>query len=185
MQFRAELAAVAPADRDAWLDARLGLGDLPDDGADLPRDCVPYLPCSVDRLLRVIERAAVGPSDVFVDVGSGVGRAAAFVHLATGARAIGIEIQPALVAASRGLRDAMSTIEADASRAGTELPLGTVYFLYCPFSGARLSRFLDNLEPIARAQPLRICCLDMSLPERPWLEPVPQVDADLTIYRTL
>ena len=42
-------------------------------------------------------------SDVFVDVGSGLGRAAALVHLMTGARAIGLEVQPALVAAARDI----------------------------------------------------------------------------------
>ena len=55
---------------------------------------MPYLPCPVDTLLRVIEHAPLGAADVFVDVGSGLGRAAALVHLLTGARAVGLEVQP-------------------------------------------------------------------------------------------
>src|SRR4029078_9775031 len=92
--FRAALLRVPPTERDAWLDLVLRLGELPDDGPALPRDCVPYLPCPVDALLRIVDQAPVRASDVFVDVGSGLGRAAALVHLLTGAATIGLEIQP-------------------------------------------------------------------------------------------
>ena len=85
------------------MDRALAIGPIPDDGPELPRGCVPYLPCPVDPLLRLVEHARVQASDVFVDVGSGLGRAAALVHLMTGARAIGLEIQPALVAAARDM----------------------------------------------------------------------------------
>jgi len=34
--FRAALLRVAPTERDAWLNLVLGLGELPDDGPDLP-----------------------------------------------------------------------------------------------------------------------------------------------------
>jgi hypothetical protein len=79
--FRAALMRVPPTERDAWLDQVLGLDVVPDDGPELPRGCVPYMPCPVDALLRMVEHAGVQASDVFVDVGAGVGRAAALVHL--------------------------------------------------------------------------------------------------------
>ena len=101
--FRAALAHIAPLARDACVDRALAIGPIPDDGPELPRGCVPYLPCPVDALLRLVEHAGVQASDVFVDVGSGPGRAAALVHLMTGARAIGLEIQSALVAAARDM----------------------------------------------------------------------------------
>jgi hypothetical protein len=171
------------------VDAVLGLDELPDDGPDLPRECVPYLPCPVDALLRTVDKASVGPSDVFVDVGSGVGRAAATVHLLTGAAAIGLEIQRNLVCASRDLAARlpgcrMATIEGDASTTAGFVTVGTVFFLYCPFSGRRLLRLLAALEPIARTRPLRICCVDVPLPTLPWLVADPQCDGDLGIYRT-
>jgi hypothetical protein len=72
-QFRAALMAVAPIARDAWVDVALGLGEPPQDGPDLPRGCVPYLPCGIDALLRLVAHAPVRPSDVFVDIGAGVG----------------------------------------------------------------------------------------------------------------
>lgn len=169
--FRAALMAVARDERDAWLDAVLGLDELPPDDPALPRGCVPYLPAPVDALLAVAEELTA--DDVFVDVGCGVGRALALVHLLTGARAVGLEIQPALVAAARGLAgrvgaERIEVIEGDAELALTHAADATVFFLYCPFSGARLERFLDRLALIAPGRALRLCALDVPLPARPW-----------------
>src|SRR5690349_22422940 len=101
--FRAALLAVPADARDAWVDRLLGLDDLPADGLALPPGGVPYLPCPVEVLLRVVDEAPVRSTDVFVDVGAGPGRAIALVHLLTGAGAIGLEIQPQLVEVARGL----------------------------------------------------------------------------------
>jgi len=187
--FRAALLAVPPAARDAWLDLVLDLGELPDDGPDLPRGCVPYLPCPVDALLRMTEQARVGASDVFVDVGSGVGRAAALVHLLTGAAAVGIEIQSGLAVAARGLAGRLAearvaTVHGDAVRLAGYIAIGSVFFFYCPFGGARLERVLDDLESIARTRVLRVACVDLPLPPRPWLAPQAPLAADLAVYRS-
>jgi hypothetical protein len=187
--FRRSLLAVEPAMRDAWLDAVLGLDDLPDDGPDLPRECVPYLPCPVDALIRTVDTARIGPGDVFVDLGSGVGRATALVHLLTGAPTIGVEVQRGLALASRQLAARLAlphhaTIEGDASDVAAHLPVATVFFLYCPFSGDRLTRALDAIEAVARTRPLRVCCVDLPLPARPWLSLAAPVDRDLAVYRT-
>ncbi len=187
--FRAALLAVPPAERDAWLDAVFELNGLPDDGPALPRGCVPYLPCSVDPILRMIDSAGVQASDVFVDVGAGIGRAALLVHLLTGAPAIGLEIQPALVHISRELTRRLNlpryaAIEGDAVRLAGAITTATVFFLYCPFSGARLERLLDELEPIARTRQIRVCTVDLPLPPRPWLTLLSPPDEDLTVYRS-
>ena len=63
--------------------------------------------------------------------------------------------------------------------------VGSVFFFYCPFSGARLAKVLDDLEPIARTRQLRICCVDLSLPPRPWLTREAGPDGALEIYRSL
>jgi hypothetical protein len=186
--FRRALEGVAPPERDAWLDSFLGLGEIGEDGPDLPRECVPYLPCPVDALLRMVDEAGVGPEDVFVDVGSGAGRAAALVHLLTGAAVVGIEVQHALASASRELSARLpgarfTTLEGDACALAASVA-GTVYFLYCPFSGERLARLVDTLEPIARTRALRICCVDVPLPERSWLTLQPQRRGDLAVHST-
>jgi SAM-dependent methyltransferase len=188
--FRATLLSVPASARDAWLDVVLGLDELPDDGPQLPRGCVPYLPCSVDALLRVIERADVRESDVFVDIGSGLGRATALVHLLTGASAIGLEIQPELALAARKLASRlflsrMLCVEGDAATPTGCMATGTVFFLYCPFGGERLQSVLDQLEAIARTRMVRVCCVDLPLPPCPWLEPDPVIVGDLAVYRSV
>jgi hypothetical protein len=188
--FRATLRGIAPASRDQWVDRVLGFGELPDDGPDLPRGCAPYLPCSVDVLLRAVVRARVTRSDIFVDVGSGVGRAMSFVHLATGAGAMGIEVQGQLARASKDLaaRSALrrvSTVEGDAIALAGLMATGSVFFFYCPFSGDRLKGVLDDLEAIARTRMLRLCFVDVAVPERAWLVREPRTAGDsLVICRT-
>jgi SAM-dependent methyltransferase len=188
--FRAAVLRVAPAERDAWLDRVLGLRELPEDGPDLPRHCVPYIPCAVDALLRVVDRAEVGASDVFVDIGCGIGRAAAFVCLLTGARVLGIEVQSGLVRAARALAarlalPGISYLEGDAATLTAAAAAGTVFFLYCPFSGQRLASVLAALEVVARAGPIRVACVDLPLPPCPWLALASPVDGGLAVYRSV
>jgi len=188
LAFRAALLAVPVDARDAWLDRVLGLGAPPDDGPELPRGCVPYLPCGVDALIELVDRARIEPSDVFVDVGSGVGRAMALVHLLSGAAAIGIEIQSGLVQAARETARLVSSrianVRGDAAQLAGRIVIGSVFFLYCPFSGARLQQVLADLEAIARTRPIRVCCVDLPLPPCSWLTPEPQLSGDLAIYRS-
>jgi SAM-dependent methyltransferase len=185
--FRVALASVPPADRDAWLDRVFGLEIPSDDSASLPPGCVPYLPAPIDTLIQIAEHADVQASDVFVDVGSGVGRATVLMHLLTGATAIGLEIQPSLVHASRELTkrlgtEQVSVVEGDAALTTGLMLIGTVFFLYCPFSGERLTKVLADLESIARTRRIRVCCLDLPLPECPWLALFSQPSPGLAIY---
>ncbi len=188
-RFRSLLLEVPPITRDAWLDVVLGLGELPDDDPELPKGCVPYLPCSVDDLLRIVEHAPVRESDVFVDIGSGIGRATAFVHLLTGASGMGLEIQPRLVLTARALAarllvSRIPSIEGDAAKLAGPMIIGTVFFLYCPFSGERLAKVLANLESIAHIRIIRVCCVDLPLPPCHWLTLETSPRAGLEIYRS-
>jgi predicted RNA methylase len=179
---------VPPTDRDRWVDAVLGLGEIPDDEPELPQGCVPYLPCPVEVLLRAVDETPIGASDVFVDVGSGLGRAAMVVHLLTGAGAIGIEVQPALAGASRELAarlnlSRVSCFGGDA--AALAIPTGSVFFLYCPFGGERLAKVLADLEAVARTRTIRVCAVDLPLPPCRWLTLQGQPLGSLAIHRSL
>lgn len=185
--FRAALAGLPLLERDGWLDRVLGIEDIPDDGPALPRGGVPYLPCPAHALLALVDVAGVGPEDVVVDIGAGVGRALACVHLLTGAAGVGVEVQPALVAAARALSArfgwaGIEWVEGDAAERIGAMGAGTVFMLYCPFGGERLDRVLAGLEGIARSRPIRVACVDMPPIARPWLVPV---GADeVAVYRS-
>jgi predicted RNA methylase len=185
--FRAALEAIPERARDGFIDRVFGLEDLPQDGPELPRGCVPYLPTPVNALLKMIDCAGLSSSDVFVDLGAGLGRTLALIHFLTGANAIGIEIQSELVRGSRELASRLnardiSVIEGDAVELARELTTGSVFFLYCPFSGDRLERVIDDLEPMARQRAIRVCSVDLPLPSRRWLTPL-SLSSDLAVYR--
>lgn len=186
---RAALHEVPFEERDAWVDLLWDVGAIPDDDRSLPRGCVPYLPCPVASVLSAVDDARVTSADVFVDIGSGAGKTAFLVRALTGACSIGLEIQPALVqaAAARTAEsklDRLRFIETDAVDWIQPGSVGTVFFLYCPFSGQRLERVLDALECIARTRRIRVCSVDLAPFERSWLEPVPTTSADLHVYQS-
>lgn len=187
--FRTALMSVPGLERDAWLNSVLSLDDVPDDGPELPPGCVPYLPCPVDALVRAVDTARIDENDIFVDIGSGVGRSAVLVHLLTGAATIGIEIQHELVVAARALTQRLnvsrcSAIHGEAASLTGYMMIGTVFFLYCPFSGSRLAKVLDDLEAIARTRRIRVCSVDLPLPTRSWLAPVPSSAAQVSVYES-
>lgn len=189
LAFRAALLAVPPGARDPWLDHVLGLGQPPDDGPELPRGCVPYLPCGVDVLIEIVDRAEVGPTDVFVDVGSGVGRAMALVHLLTGAAVVGIEIQSGLVHVARDVARVVSSrianVHGDAVELTGYMMTGSVFFLYCPFGGERLQNVLTDLEAIAQTRSIRVCCVDLPLPACAWLAAAePRGSGNVMVFRS-
>jgi SAM-dependent methyltransferase len=187
--FGAALEEIPPRDRDEWLDLLWDIDEIPPDDPDLPRGCVPYLPCAVATVLDAVHQAALTCDDVFVDVGSGAGRAALLAHLKTGAGCIGLEIQPVLVRTAQGRADwlrlsRMRFVEGDAADMVRFITIGTVFFLYCPFGGARLQRFLDGLEDVARTRQIRVCCVDMPPLERPWLARIPSTASHIDVYQS-
>jgi len=187
--FRAKLDDIPPRDRDGWLDLLWDIDEIPEDDPALPRGCVPYLPCPVATVREALERANVTSDDVFVDVGSGTGRTTLLANLLTGAGCIGLEIQPALVEAARGRAawlnlDRTRFVQGDAAELLRYITIGTVFFFYCPFSGERLDRVLDDLEAIARTRQIRICCVHMPPLERPWLVQLGSSSPALDVYQS-
>jgi len=187
--LRRSLHALPPRDRDAWLDALLGVDACIPDEPSLPRGSVPYYPCAADVIMRAVDAAQIAARDVFVDIGSGVGRVAVLTHLLTEARTVGLEIQPALVQRARTIARTIRVpscefIAGDAAELVAQVPEATVFFLYCPFSGARLERVLDHIGEIAARHPVRLCCVHLPLIRRPWLELVSPEQDELLIYRS-
>ncbi len=188
--FQAALLSVPATERDAWLDLAFGLEEVLGDGPRLPANCTPYLPCPVGTVLRALQHAQLGSGDVFVDIGSGVGRAALLAQLWTGATAVGIEIQPELAAASLALARRLnvarfSVLVGDAPELIERVSDATSFFLYCPFSGARLQRTVEALGSAARSRPIHVCCVQLPALEHPWLRPLPLPEGELAVYRSI
>jgi SAM-dependent methyltransferase len=121
-----------------------------------PRADVPDVRTPHDVVIAMLRLADVGRDDVVHDLGSGDGRIVIEAARAFGARAVGIEIDPRLVAASRenarraGVEDRVAFLERDLFEA--DLRGATVVTLYLsPELNARLRpKLLRELRPGAR-----------------------------------
>lgn len=121
-----------------------------------------YQPTPARHIVELIERTAPSADDVLVDLGSGLGHVPIVTAISTGARAIGIEIEPAYVECARDAASALNVhgatfVEADATTAS--LDEGTIFHLYTPFGGAMLRAVLDALRAQARMREIRISTL--------------------------
>lgn len=173
------LHATPVADRDAWTDAVLGIGPPPAD-EPLPPGAVPYLPCGVDEILAVVRDVPLTADDVVVDLGSGLGRAALLVHLLSGSRTVGIEIQPQLVTQARATAaDLHLDVSFELANVVDAELTGTVFFLYAPFNGALLTRVLARLATVPR--PFTVCTVDLDL-DVDWLVRQPSSHPAVAIY---
>jgi len=178
------LSSVPPRDRDAFVDELLGMEAPPPDVPDLPRGCVPYLPSGVEEILATVLEVPVRRDDVFVDLGSGLGRVMILVHLLTGARAVGVEIQEPLVRGARALcaelaLAGVSFVHADAVHAELD---GSIFHLHAPFNGEMLATVLRRLEDVARRRPIVVCAVWLELHGVPWLKPRRASSGALTVY---
>jgi hypothetical protein len=166
-----QILAVAVRDRDGWVDELLGIEEIPADIPDLPRGAVPYLPSGVEEILQAVLEAPVRSEDEFVDLGSGVGRVVILVHLLTGARCQGIEIQEPLILKAQThaddlvLRD-VSFVHGDAG--DVELD-GSVFYLYAPCNGPMLTAVLRRLEEVAKRRSIVVCTVGLELGDVSWL----------------
>jgi ribosomal protein L11 methylase PrmA len=75
-----------------------------------PAVLAPYSPTPMDVVERMLKFAGVGPADVVYDLGCGDGRIVIEAALKFGARGVGIDIDPALIARA----------QANAKQAGVE-----------------------------------------------------------------
>ncbi len=119
-----------------------------------------YQPTPARIVLEMVERVDFRPDDIFYDIGSGLGQVAILVHLLTGIRTRGVEIEPAYTEYARrcteGLNlSAVQFINGDA-RTG-DLGEGRIFFLYTPFTGQMLEQVLERLRQVTTRHRIRLC----------------------------
>ena len=120
----------------------------------------------------------IGPGDVFVDLGAGLGQVVLLVHLLTGVPASGVEIEPAFCryardcAAGLGL-SGLAFVEGDARFANYSE--GTVFFMYTPFTGELLETVFELLRREGLSRPFTLVTYGpctISAARQSWLRPV-------------
>ncbi len=168
--FLTWLASLPPAARDGAVDAWLGLGTA--DSTMPGPHLIGYQPSGVDSVVRAAAEVPITPSDVVIDLGSGLGKVVFLMKLLSGATVRGVELQPELVARAR---EAATRLHLDvAFEVGdvrdADLDDGTVFYAYLPFTGPALATVLARLHAIAARRPIVVVALGLEL-ERiaPWL----------------
>jgi len=151
-----------------------------------------YQPTPVRHILRMIRGSRLAADDVLVDLGSGLGHVPLLASVLTGARSIGIEIEPGYVSAARACVRSLrlrrvSFVQSDARIA--DLSAGSVFFLYTPFMGAILKNVLQRLRRESLSRPIRVCTFGpctLELAGAKWLRPMsrPAVDR-VTCFRSI
>jgi hypothetical protein len=143
-----------------------------------------YQPTPARVVLELTRVVAMQPADVFYDLGSGLGQVCILVHLLTGARARGVEFEPAYCdyarrSASRLQLRQVELLNADAR--DVRLDDGTVFYLYTPFRGAMLDQVLGRIDRASQGREVRVCTLGdctAQVADHPWLERVGKPDPD-------
>ncbi|WP_243042162.1 methyltransferase domain-containing protein [Dyella sedimenti] len=162
---------------DALVADVLALRDPCAEGTAPDAEMVFYQPTPARHVLDLIARAAIGPGDVLVDLGSGLGHVPLLVSACTGARCLGIEREAAYVESAQRCAQALGLervrfIAQDAREA--DLSTGTLFYLYTPFTGRLLRQVLDRLAREAAHRPIRLATLgpcSESVAAEPWLRP--------------
>jgi hypothetical protein len=179
------LAAHPPAQRDAAIEALLGIADRPLQRMSLGEDLIDYFPSGVAPVVHAVLQVPIVPSDVLLDLGAGLGKVAMIVHLLSGARARGVELQPALREHARmrarelDLKE-VSFVAADARDA--ELSDATVCFLYLPFTKGVLAAVMQRLQAVAARRAIVVCTLGFDLRGIDWLKEREMTSFWLSIY---
>lgn len=152
-----------------------------------------YQPTPARIVLEMAEKADLQQDDVFYDIGSGLGQVSILMHLLSGVRAKGVEIEPTYCDYARRCASGLNLsqvefINVDAREA--DYSDGTIFFLYTPFEGRMLEQVLERLKYESRKRRIRLytygpCTLQVA--RHRWLERVDQNGnhADrLAIFRT-
>jgi SAM-dependent methyltransferase len=165
------LESLPEAARDAWVERLLGLDLAPPPPRAGDGELIGHHASGVGALLQLIREVPIRASDVFVDVGSGLGKATLLTHLVSGATAVGQELEPSLVEGARQRATALGLtgvtyVHGDA-REG--VPEGSIYYLYLPFTGAALDAAMARLEEATRGRQAVVCTLGLDLARWPWL----------------
>ena len=154
--------------RDHLVEEILDIAYLPPN--EIPRD-VNRPPSGLAEILFAIDRANLDSTRTFVDLGSGAGKVVLLVALLTGARTIGIEIDPVLAsrarAASQSLGRAIEIIEGDIRN--LPLPPADVYYMYIPFIGS--AEVVARLRSLAAERRILVFSQALPLATLPWLKP--------------
>jgi hypothetical protein len=133
--------------------------EIPEQTRELEPEMVYYQKTPARVVFELAAKTRFMATDVFFDLGSGLGQVAILVHLLAGIRVIGVELEPAFCGYARNCAAALHLtdvefVNADARKA--DYSRGTIFFMFTPFRGAILREVLEMLRKEALARKITI-----------------------------
>lgn len=178
---------------DIFVNGILDIGWPPEETQHLQSGMIGYHPTPARVIFALIEHTPLSATDVFYDLGAGLGRVVLLVGLLTAARVKGVEFEPAYCAYAQQRADSLhlsrvTFLNVDARQA--DYTDGTVFFLYTPFTGHMLQAVLAQLEAVACTHPITLatygaCTRDVA--QQGWVQPTVQqafTHDTLTLFRS-
>ncbi len=146
-------------DLDIFINGIFSVQTMPEQTKELEPGMVFYQKTPARVILEICEIVEFTKEDVFFDLGSGLGQVAILVNLLSGAKAIGIEFEPAFCDYARNCAADLNLfnvtfINNDARKA--DYPSGTIFFMYTPFTGEILNGVLDHLRKESLLRKIKI-----------------------------
>lgn len=153
---------------DIFLNGLLSFEDLPPETRNREPEMVFYQKTPARIILDLIVKAAFKPTDVFFDLGSGLGQATILVNLICCIVSKGVEFEPAFCNYARSCATGLHLndvefIHSDARYA--DYSTGTIFFMYTPFKGQMLQEVLQNLKQEAKNRKIKIFTYGPCTPE--------------------
>jgi hypothetical protein len=161
---------------DVFVNGVLDIRNAPEETRSLESGMIGYHPTPARVILAVLAHTHLSATDVFYDVGAGLGRVALLAGLLSAAQVKGIEVEPAYCAYAQERADSLRLsrvcfLNVDARAA--DYTDGTVFFLYTPFTGHMFQAVLDKLDSEARVYPVTIAtygpCTEQ-MAQQPWAQ---------------
>ncbi|MCO5949791.1 class I SAM-dependent methyltransferase [Mucilaginibacter flavidus] len=144
---------------DIFINGLLSPLTIPEQTTALEPEMVFYQKTPARIIFELVEMAFITKDDVFFDLGSGLGQASILVNLLAGAKAVGVEFEPAFCSYAGGCAVQLnlpnvSFINADARQA--DYSDGTVFLMYTPFNGEILQDVLAVLRKESLTRKIKI-----------------------------
>ncbi len=170
---------------DVFIKGLLLFNAVPVETVEREPEMVYYQPTPARIILELVERANLTEKDIFYDLGSGLGQVPILVNLLSGAKAKGVEFEPAYwdyarVCAAELNLSQVRFINADARKA--DYSDGTVFFMYTPFEGGLLQQVLEKLRRESLKRIIRLFTYGPCTPQvsqQSWLQCLDQNGNDI------
>lgn len=186
--LRADLSAMPEYLWDPWVRQLFDVELAPLRAKALGPEMVDNVPTNVRTIWDVAER--LGEQAVVYDIGAGAGTVVLLLALMSGRPVRGVEVDKnyADFAAERCKRWGLKNAEiAHADACTVDYGEGTDFYLYDPFRGQMLERFVQTLRPVAQDHVIQVFAFGAchkGLEAVPWLQCMETTPTSVRVFRS-